>query len=100
MIYIYYFYQTSTILKQNTTKCIHKVEKNLQCFVSLVTVMLLIGGNRKRKWKEMFKWTKYVKYYILNENTIYSQSTDAESNVPFYSFVLSLLAIVLFVLLR
>ena len=25
----------------------------------------------------MFKWTKYVKYYILNENTIYSQPTDA-----------------------
>jgi uncharacterized membrane protein YidH (DUF202 family) len=55
MIYISYFYQASTILKLNTTKCIHKVEKNLQCFVCLVTVVLLIGGNRKRKRKEMFK---------------------------------------------
>jgi hypothetical protein len=77
MIYISYFYQTSTILKLNTTKCIHKVEKNLQSVVCLVTVVLLMGRNRKRKLKEMFKWTKYVKYYILNENTIYSQPTDA-----------------------
>ena len=100
MIYIYYFYQTSTIIKLNTTTCMNKVEKNLQSFVCMITVVLLIGGNRRRKRKEMFKWTKCVKYYILNENTIYSQPTDAESNVPFYPFVLSLLAIVLFVLLR
>jgi hypothetical protein len=52
----------------------------------MITVMLLIGGNRKRKREEILSGLNmYYKYYMLSENIIYSlqMNETMEDSVPF-----------------
>jgi hypothetical protein len=52
----------------------------------MITMMLLIGGNRKRKREEILSGLNmYYKYYMLSENIIYSlqMNETMEDSVPF-----------------
>ena len=52
----------------------------------MITVVLLIGGNRKQKREEILSGLNmYYKYYMLSENIIYSlqMNETMEDSVPF-----------------